>query len=417
MATQSVVIVGGGFAGLNCAQRLGGDERFTVTLIDKQNHHLFQPLLYQVAMAGLSPADIAVPIRRLLADHKNISVLMGQVSRIDPNTKTVHFDKDGTLDYDYLVLACGSTHSYFGNDHFQPLAPGLKTLSQATEIRRRVLAALEDAEKCADPALRKALLTFVVVGGGPTGVELAGALGEMTRHTLNKEFRHIDPGQARILLIEGSDRILSSFHPSLSERAQRDLEQIGVQVWTESRVTDISAKGVSVGEEHIHAHTIVWAAGVQASPLGKESGLPVDRAGRVIVGADLSVEGHGEIFVVGDMATIKDYPLPGVAPTAIQQGDFVAKQIVQDAKGESRGNFAYIDRGQMATIGRSRAVMETGNFRLTGFMAWMAWVVVHIYQLVGFRNRVFVVAHWVWSYVNFRKGARLIVDKNWQMSD
>lgn len=417
MATQSIVIVGGGFAGLNCAQRLAGDERFSVTLIDKQNHHLFKPLLYQVAMAGLSPADIAVPIRRLLADAQNISVLMGQVSLIDPKAKTVHFDEDGTLNYDYLVLACGSSHSYFGNDHFQPLAPGLKTLSQATEIRRRVLAALEDAEKCADAAKRKALLTFVVVGGGPTGVELAGALGEMTRHTLNKEFRHIDPGQARILLIEGSDRILSSFHPSLSERAQRDLEQIGVQVWTESRVTDISDKGVSVGEEHIHAHTVVWAAGVQASPLGKDSGLPVDRAGRVIVGPDLSVEGHSEVFVVGDMATIKDYPLPGVAPTAIQQGDFVAMQIVNDVKGESRENFAYNDRGQMATIGRSRAVMESGNFRLTGFMAWMAWVVVHIYQLVGFRNRVFVVAHWVWSYVNFRKGARLIVDKNWQMSD
>lgn len=417
MATQSIVIVGGGFAGLNCAQRLGGDERFRVTLIDKQNHHLFQPLLYQVAMAGLSPADIAVPIRRLLADYKNISVLMGQVSRIDTKTKTVHYDKDGSLDYDYLVLACGAKHSYFGNDHFQPLAPGLKTLSQATEIRRRVLAALEDAEKCTDAALRKALLTFVVVGGGPTGVELAGALGEMTRHTLNKEFRHIDPGQARILLIEGSDRILSSFHPSLSERAQRDLEQIGVQVWTESRVTDITAKGVSVGEEHIHAHTVVWAAGVQASPLGKNSGLPVDRAGRVMVGADLSVAGLPEVFVVGDMATIKDYPLPGVAPNAIQQGDFVAKQIVHDAKGESRGNFTYIDRGQMATIGRSRAVMESGKFRLTGIMAWLAWVVVHIYQLVGFRNRVFVVAHWLWSYVNFRKGARLIVDKDWQLSD
>lgn len=413
---KKVVIIGGGFAGLNCAKIIGKNSSISVTLLDKQNHHLFQPLLYQVAMAGLSPAEIAAPIRRLVAEYDNTSVIKASVNKINSDEKKIFFDLDGQLEFDYLVVACGATHSYFGKDKWETLAPGLKTLSQATEIRRRVLQAFEDAEKCSDPTIRKSLLTFIVIGGGPTGVELAGALGEMTRYTLSKDFKTIDSKQARILLIEGSSRILPTFSSKLSEKAQRDLERLGVHVWTDSLVTDIMKDGVKVSSEFIKANTVLWAAGVQASDLGKNSGWSIDSAGRVFVEPDLSIPNNKNIFVLGDMASIKDKPLPGIAPVAMQQGRFIGKLISKEISGKlkERPPFTYLDKGQLATIGRSKAILEIGSIKVSGFIAWLVWIVVHIYYLTGFKNRAFVVMHWIWSYLNFKKGARLIVEKNWR---
>lgn len=413
---RHVVIVGGGFAGLNAAKGLGDVADLRVTLIDRNNHHLFQPLLYQVAMAGLSPADIAVPIRSLLARYANIQVLMGEVRSLDLASQRVIADF-GELTFDYLILACGARHSYFGHEQWEEFAPGLKSLEQATEIRRRVLSAYEEAERSPSPEERKRFLTFVVVGGGPTGVELAGAIGEMSRFTLAKDFRNIDAALARVILIEAGPRILPSFNEGLVRRAVRDLESLGVQVWVNSAVTNIDAEGVDVKGERIRTATVLWAAGVEASRLGRNAQLNVDRAGRVIVEPDLSVPGHPNVFIAGDQSCYTHQtgkPLPGTAPVAMQQGRYLAKLIRDDAAGKPREPFKFTDKGQMATIGRSRAIVEFGRMKLTGFTAWLLWLVVHIYYLTGFRNRILVVTQWAWSYLWFRRGARLIVPKRWR---
>jgi NADH:ubiquinone reductase (H+-translocating) len=413
-----VLIIGGGFAGLNAAKGLGGVAGIDVTLVDRTNHHLFQPLLYQVAMAGLSPADIAAPIRSLLSRYRNIRVLQGDVTSIDLTRKTVVVDF-GELTFDYLIVACGARHSYFGHDEWEEFAPGLKTVEQATEIRRRVLSAYETAERTQLELDRKRLLTFVVVGGGPTGVELAGAIGEMSRFTLAKDFRTIDARQARVILLEGGPRILPMFSEQLASRATRDLEHLGVQVWTSSAVTKIHADGVDIGNERISSATVLWAAGVKASPLGRNAGLDADRQGRVIVEPDLSVKGHANVFVAGDLSSFMHQtgkPLPGTAPVAMQQGRYLAKAIRRDLAGKPRQPFHFVDKGQMATIGRSRAIVEIGRLRLAGFTAWVVWLVVHIYYLTGFKNRLLVVLQWTWSYLSFRRGARLIVNKEWRFS-
>lgn len=415
--SKHVLIIGGGFVGLNAAKVLAKNKQVNVTLVDRNNHHLFQPLLYQVAMAGLSPADIAAPIRSILSRHKNIRVLKGEAQSINLEESTATFDF-GNVDYDYLVLACGASHSYFGNDQWEPYAPGLKSISQATEIRRRVLAAFEQAERIDNAEEQRKYMTFVIVGGGPTGVELAGAIGEMSRFTLAKDFRRINPKQTRVILAEAGSRILPTFSPQQAERAMRDLETLGVQTWTSTRVTNVDADGVTMGNgEHIATSTVLWAAGTEASPLGKNSGLPTDDRGRVKVQEDLSVSGFKQVFVGGDQALFLDQneqPLPGTAPVALQQGRHIARNILRDIQNQTPQPFKFVDKGQMATIGRSRAICEVGRFKFSGRFAWLAWLVVHIYYLTGLKNRLLVVFQWAWSYLTFRRGARLIVDRDWQ---
>ncbi len=417
MNQKHTVIIGGGFAGLAAAKRLANQASVRVTLIDRRNHHLFQPLLYQVAMAGLSPAEIAAPIRSILSGARNLNVICSEVKSLDADRGLV-VTEDKKLSYDYLLMACGAKHGYFGNEHWEPFAPGLKTIEQATEIRRRVLDSFEIAEATDDPDERKKHLTFVIVGGGPTGVELAGAIGEMSRFTLAKDFRNIDPSAARVILVEAEPRILGMFDESLATKAMRFLEQLGVQIWTSSRVKNIDADGVELADEKIRAGTVLWAAGVKASSLGKRCGFECDRAGRVVVQNDLSVPTHPNVFVAGDQCAFIDpktgKQLPGQAPVAAQQGRFVADTILNDVAQASRSEFIYVDKGQMATIGRSRAIAEVGKFRFAGFFAWLVWLVVHIFFLTGFRNRFFVVLSWVWSFFTFRRGARLIVSKNWR---
>src|SRR5688572_7061927 len=419
-----VLIIGGGFAGLNAAKGLGGVRGVDVTLVDRTNHHLFQPLLYQVAMAGLSPADIAAPIRSMLSRYRNIRVLQGDVRALDLERNVAVADF-GELPFDYLILACGARHSYFGLDEWEEHAPGLKSLEQATEIRRRVLSAYEAAELSKSSDERKRYLTFVVVGGGPTGVELAGAIGEMSRFTLARDFRNIDAKLARVILLEAGPRILPMFSQPQADRAMRDLEHLGVQVWTSSAVTRIDADGVEIGGERLRAATVLWAAGVKASPLGQAAGFAVDRQGRVTVEPDLSVKGHPNVFVAGDQASFTHQtgkPLPGTAPVAMQQGRYLARTIRRElsspaARGiaaSGRQPFHFVDKGQMATIGRSRAIVEIGRLRIAGFTAWLIWLVVHIYYLTGFKNRLLVVLQWAWSYLSFRRGARLIVNKEWR---
>lgn len=413
---KRVVIVGGGFAGINCAKRLGKRSELEVLLIDRRNHHLFQPLLYQVAMAGLSPAEIAAPIRGMLADYRNTKVLQAEVQHVDLAARKVVTTR-GEHPYDYLVLAAGAQHSYFGHNEWEVNAPGLKTLEQATEIRRRVLSAFERAEGESDPAEQKALSTFVVVGGGPTGVELAGAIGEMSRFTLARDYRNIDPTRTRIILVEAGERILPSFAPELTARATKDLEKLGVEVWTKRRVMDITDAGVTVDSEFIPSRTALWAAGVQAAELGKELGTPLDRQGRVMVREDLTIEGHPEVFVAGDQAHTKGpsgQPLPGVATVAIQQGHYIGRAIVTRIAGGAVAPFSYWDKGQMATIGRSRAILQSGSLKMVGFPAWVAWLVVHIYYLSSFRNRIIVLFQWAWSHLTFSRGARLVLEKNWR---
>lgn len=417
---KHIVIVGAGFAGFNAAKRLRDVPGVSVTIIDRENHYLFQPLLYQVAMAALSPADIAVPIRSVFATARNIRVVKAEAKRVDVEARKVITDA-GDFAYDYLLLACGAQHAYFGHEEWEPYAPGLKNLPQATEIRRRVLEAFEAAEKETDPEERRRQLTFVVVGGGPTGVELAGAIGEMSRYTLARDFRHIDPRQTRVILIEAGPRILPSFDERLAARAMRDLESLGVQTWTGAPVTNITSEGVSIGDEKIAAATVLWAAGVRASDIGKT--LPrvqLDRAGRVEVDEYLNIPGHKEVFVAGDMSRFVDEhgkQLPGVAVVAMQQGIYFANTIKAELKGKARRPFRYQDLGQMATIGRSRAISEFGKLKLTGLPAWWFWLLVHIYRLSGFRNRLSVLIQWAWSYWTFSRGARLIVRKEWQAYD
>ena len=415
MAKQ-ILIVGGGFAGLAAAKTLGKDESLQVTLVDRQNHHLFQPLLYQVAMAGLSPADIAAPIRSMLSRYKNVRVLQGEALSVDMPNSSVEFDF-GRVDYDYLILACGARHSYFGKPEWEEHAPGLKTIAEATEIRRRVLDAFEVAERTEDPEEQRSQLTFVVVGGGPTGVELAGAIGEMSRYTLAKDFRRINPKSTRIILVEAGPRILASFSERQADKATRSLERLGVQVWTSTMVTDIDDGVVRMGDETIQTSTVLWAAGTEGAGIAARSGMPVDSRGRVLVNMDLTVAETSNVFVAGDLAAFPDESgdlLPGTAPVAVQQGRYIARAIRNELRDKARSDFRFVDKGQMATIGRSRAIVEIGKIKLSGWIAWMTWLMVHIYFLTGFKNRLVVVLQWAWSYITFRRGARLIVDKEWR---
>ena len=409
VAKPHVVIVGGGFAGLNAARVLARREA-RVTLVDRRNHHLFQPLLYQVATAGLSPADIATPLRSILRKASDVRVILAAAERVEPEARRVILD-EGELTYDALILAAGATHSYFGHDEWETLAPGLKTLEDALEIRRRVLLAFEAAERAGDAAERRALLTLVVIGGGPTGVELAGALAELARHTIARDFRAIDPTQTRVILLEGGSRILPSFPEGLARAAARSLERIGVEVRTGALVTRITPDAVWVGGEQIHSRAVLWAAGVAAAPLAHTLGVPLDRAGRIPVTPDLSVAGHPEIFVAGDLCAFTHgtgEPLPGVAPVAIQQGRAAAANAWRRLAGEATRPFRYRDRGSMATVGRAAAVAVIGPLRLSGLPAWLAWLGVHITFLIGFRNRFLVLFEWAWAYSTWQRGARLI---------
>ncbi len=408
-----VVIIGGGFGGMSAARALKRAP-VRVTLIDRRNHHLFQPLLYQVALAALNPSDIASPIRRILRRQKNAEVLLGEVSAIDLERQIVRLgdlvDDSADIHYDYLIVAAGATHSYFGHDDWAPFAPGLKTVEDALEIRRRILLAFEAAELETDPDRRRAWMTFVVVGGGPTGVELAGTLSNVARFTLAKDFRHIDPRHTRVLLLEGSPRVLSPFPEALSAKAKTQLEQLGVEVHAGKHVTDIDPNGVQVGDERITARTVLWAAGVTASPLAKSLGVPLDRAGRVFVEPDLSVPGHPEVFVVGDLANLSQdgKPVPGLAPAALQEGRHAAGNILRVVKGTPSKPFHYTDKGQLATIGRGAGVADVGRFQFSGWIAWLFWSFVHIFFLIGFRNRMLVLMQWSWAYFTYDRGARLI---------
>jgi len=404
-----VVIVGGGFAGLNTARALAGAP-VRVTLLDRRNYHLFQPLLYQVATAVLNPADIASPLRSVLRRAANVTVLLAGVDRVDLSGRRLIL-ADGAMGYDALVVAVGAGHSYFGHDEWEALAPGLKTLEDALEIRRRVLVAYEAAEREQDAAERAALLTFVVIGGGATGVELAGALGEISRQTIARDFRFIDPTRARILLLEGGPRILAAYPEALSERAVIALERIGVEVRVHAHVTSVTPDAVWLGGEQIRTRTVVWAAGVVAPPLTRTLGVPLDRAGRIVVEPDCSLPGHPDVFAIGDVAsfvTATGTPLPGVAPVAIQQGRAVAANLLRRFRGEATLPFTYRDKGSMATIGRAAAVAVVGRLQLDGVIAWLAWLLVHVIYLIGFRNRVMVLLGWAWAYATWSRGARLI---------
>jgi NADH:ubiquinone reductase (H+-translocating) len=405
-----VVIIGGGFGGLQAARGLR-TAAVDVTILDRRNHHVFQPLLYQVAMAVLSPGDIASPIRWILRHQRNVEVLLGEVDRVDPTRKVVHLVDGAEFSYDYLVVAAGATHAYFGHDDWLPYAPGLKTLEDALEMRRRVLMAFELAERESDPARQRALLTFVIVGGGPTGVELAGALAEIARLSLSKNFRHIDPRSSRILLLEGGPTVLSTFPEDLRAAAHRDLEQLGVDVRTGTLVTRIGPGIVQVGEERIEAETVLWAAGVAASPLGASLGAPVDRVGRVLIQPDLTIPGHPDLFVIGDLASLAGpdgRPLPGVAQVAMQMGVHVAHNIVRATEGQPLRAFKYRNLGDMATIGRASAVANLPTMHLQGWIGWLAWLFVHILNLIGFRNRIVVMVQWIWSYFSYQRAIRLI---------
>jgi len=407
--TPRVVIVGCGFGGLWAAQAL---RRASVdlTVIDRTNHHLFTPLLYQVATAGLSAPAISAPIRHILERQRNTTVLLGEVQKVLPDQKQIAFEDGSTVAYDYLVLASGSVNHYFGNDAWAPYAPGLKTLEEALDIRARILVAFERAEREPDAAKRSAWLTFVVIGGGATGVELAGTLAEIARHTLKGEFRRIDPTRARVVLVEGTDRVLPPYTPDLSEKARLQLERLGVTVWLGKRVTGVDAGGVTLGAERLEAKTVIWAAGVASSPLGQSLGVPLDRGGRVQVSPDLSVPGHPEIFVIGDLATLPG--VPGIAPAAKQMGRHVAKNVIRRLNNETTREFKYKDYGQLATIGRNAAVAMIGKLKLSGYPAWLLWLVAHIYFLINFRNRLAVMIDWAWSYFTYNRGARIIIKGN-----
>ncbi len=413
-----VVIVGGGFGGLAAAKALRRAP-VRITLIDKRNHHLFQPLLYQVATAGLVGANIAQPIRRILRRQKNVTVLLEEVTQVDPAAREMRLTDRSRLAYDYAILATGVGHSYFGHPEWEEHAPGLKTLEDALEVRRRVLLAYERAEAESDPAKRAAWLTFAVIGAGPTGAETAGALAEIARHTMAGDFRRFDPKDARILLLEGADRVLLTYAQSLSDKARRQLENLGVEVRLGARVEAVDSRGVTIegnggaADERIETQTVVWAAGVAASPLGASLGAPLDRAGRVEVTPTLEVPGHDGTFVVGDLAHLEQdgRPVPGVAPAAMQQGWHAAACIRRRLAGRAPQPFRYKDRGSMATIGRKSAVAEIGGLKLSGLPAWLAWLSIHIFFLIGFRNRFVVLFEWAWSYLTYQRSARLILEE------
>ena len=410
MTAPHVVVIGGGFAGLSAARRLGG-EALRVTLLDRRNHHVFQPLLYQVATAGLSGTEVAAPLRRIVRKQRNVTVLLAEAVRIDAPARRVVL-ADGEIGYDYLILATGATHSYFGHDEWARFAPGLKSLEDALLIRRRLLLAFERAERETDPARRAAWLTFVVIGGGPTGVELAGTVIELARYTLRHEFRRMDPGAARVVLIEGLDRVLPPYPPDLSAKARAQLERLGVEVRTGSPVTGVDADGVRLGSERLAARTVLWGAGVAASPLGRTTGAPLDKAGRVKVQPDLSVPGFPELFVTGDLASIVQdgKPVPGVAPAANQMGEHAARNVLRLARGQHTLPFRYVDKGSLATIGRSAAVADIRGLKLSGLPAWLAWLGIHIFFLIGFRNRIVVLFEWAIAYFTHQRNARLLLE-------
>jgi NADH dehydrogenase len=425
-SSHRVVIVGGGFAGLNAARTLRR-AKVQITLVDRRNFHLFQPLLYQVATGGLSPANIASPLRTILERQKNCEVLLGDVNGFDVANRRLSFS-GVQLPYDTLIVAAGARDNYFGHPEWEEFAPGLKSIEDATHIRARLFTAFERAERAADVEHRRMLMTFVIVGGGPTGVELAGTMAEIARHTLKHEFRHINAADAQVLLIEAGDRILSTFPPELSAKAQASLEKLGVVVRTQTMVAHVAANHVDLkfggAEERLPTQTITWAAGVSASPLASAlaaaAGASVDRGGRVVINQDLTLPGHPEIFALGDMASLTDQngkPLPGVAPVAIQQGKYVAKLIRARLRGQSLPPFRYRNLGSLATIGRSAAVAEFGKIRVSGFLAWFLWLVIHLMNLVSFRNRLLVIVQWGWSYLTFDRPARLITSPDSELTD
>ena len=404
-----VVIIGGGFGGLYAARALR-DAAVRITVVDRRNHHVFQPLLYQVAMAALSPGDIASPIRWILRRQRNVAVILADATAVDTARKVIVL-ADGELPYDYAIVASGATHAYFGHDEWRSSAPGLKTLEDALDIRRRVLLAFERAERESDPARRQQLLTFAVIGGGPTGVEMAGALAEISRQSLARDFRHIDPSSARIVLLEAGPSLLATFPEPLRASARQDLERLGVQVRTGTPVTGVGPARVDMGGEVLHAETVIWAAGVAASPLGATLGAPLDRAGRVLVQPDLTIPGHPDVFVIGDLASLPGddgKPLPGVAQVAIQMGKHAAANVLRAVEQQPYRPFRYKDLGNMATIGRASAVADFGWLRLHGYFGWLAWLFVHILNLIGFRNRLVVMVQWAWSYFSYQRAIRLI---------
>ena len=406
--TPRVVVIGGGFGGLLAARKLA-HLPVRVTLIDRKNHHTFQPLLYQVATAGLSPGEIAAPIRSILRGRK-VEVLLGEVEDFDLARRVVKL-ADADVPYDWLIVAAGASHAYFGHHEWEPLAPGLKSIEDALEIRRRVLLAFELAERQAALGEGQAQLNFVVVGGGPTGVELAGTLAEIAHHALAHEFHAIDPKRTRIILLEGGPRVLPAYAEDLSRSAEKQLQRLGVEVRTSTMVTGIVPSAVFIGETRVASAVTLWAAGVAASPLGKKLGAPTDRAGRVLVNPDLSIPDHPEVFVIGDLAALKDENgkwLPGVAPTAMQEGRAAAANIGRDLKHQPRKDFHYFDKGSLATIGRSAGIAQFGKLHISGFIAWLSWLFVHIFFLIGFRNRILVMIQWAWSYFTYERGARLI---------
>jgi NADH:quinone reductase (non-electrogenic) len=410
LADPRVVIIGAGFGGLQAAKHLG-NKPVRVTVIDRTNYHLFQPLLYQVATAALSPADIAAPIRGILSKYENIEVLLAEVRTVDVEARLVR-TAEREIPYEYLIVATGSRHSYFGHSEWEKLAPGLKSLEDAIEIRRRILMAFEFAEKTQDPEARTAAMNFVIIGGGPTGVEMAGAIAEIARETLAKDFRHIDPSTARVILVEGDKRVLASYPEDLSASALRQLQELGVEVMTGVRAQNLTEDGLEVAGKFIPCRVKIWAAGNAASFVGKTLGLPVDGSGRVVVQDDLTIPGHPEVQVIGDLANFtspKDgKPLPGVSPVAIQQGRHAARNILHMVEHAKPQRFYYWDKGSMATIGRNRAVADLNIVHFSGFPAWLTWLFIHVLYLVGFRNRILVLIQWAWAYVTFNKGARLI---------
>ena len=412
MSRKKVVIIGGGFGGLNVAKKLT-NTNLDVILIDKTNHHLFQPLLYQVATAALSPGDIATPIRAVLKKAKNIKVLMAEVTNINKSDKELLLDNGETIQFDYLIIAVGSRHSYFGKDEWEEHAPGLKTVSDALAIREKMLYAFEKAEMAKTNEEIDKYLTFVIVGGGPTGVELAGAIAEISKISMLKDFRNIDPSKTKIILVEGTDRILGAYHESLSKAAKKSIESLGVNVILKKLVTNIDENGVTIDDVYYETKNVIWAAGNEASPLLKTLDTEIDRAGRVIVNNDCSIKDEENIFVIGDAANFieNEKPLPGIAPVAIQQARYVADLIKHCVSGSNRKPFKYFDKGSMATIGRAKAIMQVGNFKTSGFFAWLSWVFVHIMYLIGFRNRYMVMSGWIWYYINMKNGIRLITNK------
>ena len=408
-----VLVLGGGFAGIYAAKALR-NAPVRVTVVDRRNHHLFQPMLYQVATAGLNPSDIASPIRSILSGSDDTEVLLAEATAVDVERREVRLADGTILTYDYLIVGTGARHSYFGHDEWEPLAPGLKSLEDALEIRRRVLLAFERAERESDPVRRHAYLTFVIVGGGPTGVEMAGAVAEIRRYALRRDFRHIDPREATVMLLEGGPRLLPSYPESLSDEAKQELRRLGVEVRTETLVTDIRPGSVWAAGWTIPTQTVVWAAGNTASPLLKSLGTPLDRMGRAIVEPDCTIPGHPEVFVLGDAAHLAQPgggTLPGVSPVAIQMGEYAARTIEGDLAARPRRAFSYWDKGQLAVIGRGRAVADIWKLHFGGFFAWLVWIFVHVFFLIGFRNRVLVLLQWAWSYVTYRRGARLITEE------